>query len=101
MRPFTHKLDKHDPDERFLANTSDGIDHYLSHLKTIRLGEVAYDIYGDVIKNPKCKPMFIHKSERMEWNRIMDARLRAIMADIPSEVIDTWDVHEILKWERR
>ena len=58
-------------DEVFVGNvfsteeTSD-----LTNLK-YRFGVTAYDIYGNIITDRFCKPLFIKKSSHAEWDRRM------------------------------
>lgn len=42
-------------------------------LKTIRLGEQAYDIDGHPISRDYCRPLIIHKSEIQEFRRIEES----------------------------
>lgn len=44
-----------------------------SSLKTIRLGEQAYDIHGNPISRDYCRPLIINKSEEEAYNKIMAA----------------------------
>jgi hypothetical protein len=43
----------------------------LRHLKTVRLGEQAYDIHGKPIERNYCRPLIIHRSEEDLYNSIM------------------------------
>lgn len=65
-------------DEIYLGNTH-FIQDDLKHLKTLRLGNVRYDINGKVL-NPKhypnLKPLFINKNEENEYSRLMMARCK-------------------------
>jgi len=60
--------------EVFIGNTS-RIDDFprpeLKGLKTIRMGQQAYDIKGEIIDTTYCRPVFIHKSEMEFYDRIM------------------------------
>lgn len=48
----------------------------ISKLKTIRLGEVAYDIHGKPLpKDDPYKPLFVDKSEYDEYHKIMEKEL--------------------------
>ncbi len=40
------------------------------HLKTIRLGEQAYDIYGKPLSRDYCRPLIIHRQEMAELEAI-------------------------------
>lgn len=46
-------------------------------LKTIRLGNQAYDIKGEKIPTDYCRPVFVHKSEEQEYEAIMLEGARA------------------------
>lgn len=48
------------------------IEKYLKHLKTLRLGIQAYDIEGKKISQKMYKPLFVHRSEYDEYNRVME-----------------------------
>ena len=43
----------------------------LATMKTVRLGEIAYDIHGNKIDQNYCRPLIIHKSEENLYNKIM------------------------------
>lgn len=47
-------------------------------LKTIRLGEQAYDINGKPLSRDYCRPLIIHKSEHEAHNRIMTEEFNKI-----------------------
>jgi hypothetical protein len=68
--------------EKWLGNTcvSDGstMDPEMAHLKTLRLGEQAYDINGEEIDRDYYRPLIIHISEFDEWNNIMMECVRKI-----------------------
>lgn len=65
------------PTEVYIGNTIDGVKAHLSNLKTIRLGEVAYDLKGVKIKQPtQYRPMFISKGEYWEYDKIMVERCK-------------------------
>lgn len=71
-----HELSK---TEIFVSNTKviKGIqvpEHY-AHLKTIRLGEQAYDIKGNPIERNFMRPLIIDKSEEVELNKIWQDRM--------------------------
>lgn len=60
--------------EIWLGNTSD-IEGYLKRpqfkdLTTLRLGEQALDIHGKKIPTDYCRPVFLHKSEEMKFDKI-------------------------------
>ena len=69
--------------EVFLCNTSD-IQNFprpeLRNLKTIRMGDQAYDINGKKLSTEYCRPVFIQKSELDLYNRIMNDKYKRIMA---------------------
>ena len=69
------------PGERFLGNQNirqePDIPDYLKHLKTIRLGEQAYDLNKNPIERDYCRPLIVHQSEYDAYNNIMQARLEA------------------------
>ena len=77
-----HELTK---DEIWLGNTSGnkdwecGVDipnHY-SILKTIRLGEQAYDIKGKPLSRDYCRPLIVNKSEYPQVEAIDKERMKA------------------------
>ncbi len=69
----------HEPcekDEIWVGNTPTHGEHFKllksKGLKTIRLGNVAFDIYGKPIsKSEGYSPVFLHKSEESRHNEIM------------------------------
>jgi hypothetical protein len=67
------------PGEKFLGNTARVIfpRPYLSHLKTMRLGNQAFDIHGNKLDN-FYGPIFIGSENYEEYNRIMLNRLKEI-----------------------
>lgn len=74
MKPHPEKR----VDEIWLGNTcikgfnkSNTTEKYLSHLKTLRLGNQAYDCDGKEISQDYYRPLFIHESEFKEYDRIM------------------------------
>lgn len=50
---------------------------YLSHLKTARLGEQAYDVYGRPLPRHLWRPLLIDRSEEGEHDQIMISLWRA------------------------
>ena len=68
--------------EVWLANTNVRkaleVPSYLKVLRTIRLGEQAYDINGNKIEQDYMRPLIIHKSESKAYDKIMMARVKAI-----------------------
>lgn len=71
------KQEKKQDDEIFLGNfsSSKGIGDYLRPLKTLRIGNIAYDING-VALDDCYLPLFINKSEAIEYDKIMMAELK-------------------------
>ncbi len=75
-----HELAK---DEVWLGNTKGnkdwekGVDipNHLAHLKTIRLGEQAYDIDGKPLSRDYCRPLIINKSEEPIYDKIYMNRM--------------------------
>lgn len=63
--------------EIFLGNTLEAMfpEDHLKGLKTVRLGDVAYDLDGKVLPD-YYKPLFLDKSEAGEYDRIMMDRLK-------------------------
>lgn len=59
--------------EVFLGNIriDDGIRPELQSLKTIRIGEQAYDLNGKPIQRSYCRPLFLHQSEVKLYDIIM------------------------------
>ena len=51
---------------------------YLSHLKTLRLGKQALDLDGKPIDPSEYVPLFVHKSEIDEYNRVMEKQVSNI-----------------------
>jgi hypothetical protein len=51
---------------------------YLSGLKTLRLGDLAYDLNGKPLPRNQYRPLFVHVSEMLDYDRIMVERMRAI-----------------------
>lgn len=47
----------------------------VKHLKTLRIGEQAYDIYGKPLNKEYIRPLIIHKSECEEYDRIQVKRM--------------------------
>lgn len=68
--------------EHFLGNhdVREGLKlpDYLSGLKTIRLGEQAYDLNGEPIERSYYRPLIVHASEYQLYNNIMEQRLKEI-----------------------
>ena len=70
-------------DEVWIGNTSGniqweaGVDipKKYAHLKTIRLGEQAYDIEGNPISRDYCRPLIVHKSEEKEVYKILQLKI--------------------------
>jgi hypothetical protein len=66
-------------DEFFLGNhdVQNGVElpEHLSGFSTVRLGEKAFDINGVPIARYEMRPMFVHKSEYDQYNRLMSKRL--------------------------
>ena len=64
-------------DEVFVGNfetTTGEVPDYLSSLKTARVGSIAYYIDGKIIPpDRKMRPLFIGRSERCGYGRIMEA----------------------------
>ncbi len=61
-------------DERWLGNMRRNKERpYLAGLKTLRLGNVAYDIHGKRLPE-EYAPIFINKKEYWEYDRIMVER---------------------------
>jgi hypothetical protein len=65
--------------EIFIGNTDvrNGVNipEHLRDMKTARLGEQAFDIYGKPLDRSYCRPLIIHKSEADLYDRIMMSRL--------------------------
>jgi hypothetical protein len=57
-------------DEIFLGNGVEIHSRY-SSLKTVRYGEKAYELGGNLILNTNLRPIFINKSEEKEHDRLM------------------------------
>lgn len=73
-------MSKHEPlraNEVFVGNTNTGIPHDVAHLKTVRLGDQAYDIYGNPIPEPY-KPLIVGMADYDEYNRIRERQLSRI-----------------------
>lgn len=67
--------------EHFVGNTDEtanGLPAHVAHLKTARLGKVAYSIDGHVIKDPAYRPLIIGDADYEAYDQIMMARFRAI-----------------------
>lgn len=60
-------------EERFVGNikASRGIPSYFSELKTIRLGEIAYDIHNKKLDTDYMSPLFVGLSEYSKYDLIM------------------------------
>lgn len=61
------------------TNKSDTIEKHLNHLKTLRLGEQAYDLDGKKISQDYYRPLFVDKSEFKIYDETMvklSSRLR-------------------------
>ena len=58
--------------ERFVGNVAakSPLEH-LRSLKTVRKGEVAYDIHGKKLYPGYCLPLFVGKEEFDKYNKIM------------------------------
>lgn len=50
-------------------------DYLIGKMQTARLGEQAYYIDGKPIHREYCRPLIIHKSEEMLYDKIMMARM--------------------------
>lgn len=64
------------PQEIFLGNTrrkNGSLDYLSPKLRTVRLGEIAYDIDGKRLPN-EYAPIFIHRSEEATYDAIMMER---------------------------
>jgi hypothetical protein len=48
------------------------------HLKTIRLGEQAYDLDGNKLDPERHRPIFVHKDELDELNRLWQEQIDKI-----------------------
>lgn len=70
-----HQLEKF-KDSRFVKNKFPG--EGLECLKTLRLGEQAYDIDGKPLSKDYCLPVFINVSELRQYDKIMTDRIRKI-----------------------
>lgn len=67
------------PGEVFVGNTTAvKLPAYLQELKTARLGEQAYDIFGHWIDPTEMRPVFVHSSESAKYNELMERRLARI-----------------------
>jgi hypothetical protein len=65
-------------DEVYLGNVViSKIPPYFNSLKTLRFGKQAYDMYGDKL-NKKFRPLFIHKSEKVEFDRLYNEHRKQI-----------------------
>jgi hypothetical protein len=74
-------------DEVFLGNvpTNRGARECFGNLKSLRLGNQAYDVYGkEKISQDYMRPSFIGKHEEENYNRIYMAEMRV------SERIKSW-----------
>lgn len=73
------------PNEIFLGNVEVAKFplNYLSSLKTLRIGEQAYDIEGKPIDRDDMRPMFIDRSEHDAYGRIMMSRFSKIARGLP------------------
>ena len=60
------------PGEVFVGNveTKNGIPRHLLSLQTIRLGDLALDIYGNPLDPGDMLPMFIHEREQQAHHRL-------------------------------
>lgn len=67
-----HELEK---DEVWLGNTGTKIPEHFRGLKTVRLGEQAYDIHGKPLRRDYCRPLIIKKWEEPEHDRIYLKRM--------------------------
>lgn len=64
--------------EIWLGNTGIFIPSCYSNLKTIRLGEQAYDINGQPLNRNYIRPLILHKSEEEMYNKIYTDRMEEI-----------------------
>ena len=73
-----HKESECGKDETFVGNTllSEWKPARYKKLKTARIGEQAYDIYGKKIPKDYMRPLFIGNSELGLYDEIMMERLR-------------------------
>mgnify|MGYP001011251393 CR=1 FL=1 len=60
-------------DDRWSKGVS--IPRRYQHLKTVRLGEQAYDIYGKPLSRDYCRPLIINKTEEIEYERAFKNRV--------------------------
>ncbi len=75
MKRHQEQLDN----EVWVGNTHhvDGKIPHLHSLKTVRVGNTAYDIHGKELPSSYCKPLFIGKSEFRAYDIIMMQRMKA------------------------
>ncbi len=63
-------------DEIFVGNTcGTGVPQYLSGIKTARVGQQAYPLYGPAIPPDQMRPLFVGRGEAAQYDAIMMARL--------------------------
>lgn len=58
------------------------IPNYLKHLKSLRLGEQAYDINGLPLERYLHRPLIVGKQDYDEYNKIMSNRVKQIRLGI-------------------
>ncbi len=65
--------------EVFLGNvpTKRGPRECFSHLRTIRIGEQAYDIHGKKIDQDYMRPLFVGKCDEIEYERIYIEQMKS------------------------
>jgi hypothetical protein len=72
--------------EIFVGNTQvmNGVKvpEHLRDMKTARLGEQAFDIYGKPLDRSYCRPLIIHESEADLYDSIMMSRLKKIQRNL-------------------
>ena len=66
--------------EIYLGNQKGPIPEKFKSLKTLRLGDIAYDIHGDVLSRKKynLRPLLIDRSEEKAYDDIMMTQFRAV-----------------------
>jgi len=75
QKDHSHELKK---GEIWLGNSSRGIPEDCKHIKSMRLGEQAYDCYGQPLSRNRYRPLIIHQSEEHLYNAVHANRMKKV-----------------------
>lgn len=65
-------------DEMFVGNTmGNTVKSHLREVESVRIGKVAYDIHGRIMRDDLYFPVFINKRDAGKYDRIMTGRMES------------------------